>query len=117
MLLSSLFGSAHLAIKESVALHPDGPVAPLPWYHSLYSKEWQDTIAIRIRVNECKALTWLELDWVLSGLMEFMVGGKPMQSHPINFEINVGARGVVATGLLWYSQMPPANVVEEKMGS
>ena len=117
MRLSSLFRSAHNAISESVVLHPDGPVAPLPWYHSSYSKKWRDTVAIRIRVNVGKVLTWLQLDFVLSGLMGFMVEGVPMLSHPINFEIHVGAQGAVAAGLLWYSQSPLAQVVEERMGS
>lgn len=112
-LVFSLFSSAHSAIEESVTWHPEAPVTPLPWYHSSYSKELRDTIAIRIRVNEGKVLTWLQLDWVLWGLLGFMEEGEPMHLHPVNFEVYVVAQGMLAAGLLWYSQLPPAEVLEE----
>lgn len=63
---------------------------------------------------EGKSFTWLQLDWVLLGLLRFMKGEKSMLSHPINFDVNAVGEGIVAAGLLWYSQSPPSRVVAGK---
>ncbi|CAF9937954.1 MAG: hypothetical protein ALECFALPRED_007460 [Alectoria fallacina] len=113
-ILHRLFSSAYFRIKEAVAAYPDDPVKPLPWFHSLYDKQWRDALAIRIRGNQGKVLTWLQLERVLDGLRGFMVEGEPMQLHPVNFEVNVVGEGTVAAGVLWYSQSSPAGKVEER---
>lgn len=110
-LVEALCSGAHAAIRESVAWHPDEAVAPLPWFHSLYSQRWRDTIAVRIRGNEGKVFTWLQLEWVLDGLLGFMEGGEPGRLHPVNFEVDVVEQGTVAAGVLWYSQSPPPGAV------
>ena len=102
-ILEGLFSGAREQIRESVFGHPDDSVAPLPWLYSLYSEEWRDTIAIRIRGNQGKVPTWLLLEWVLAGLLSFMEKD-PMMLHPVNFDVNVVEEGIVAAGVLWYSQ-------------
>ena len=55
--------------------------------------------------------TWLQLEWVLDGLLGFMEGGEPGRLHPVNFEVDVVEQGTVAAGVLWYSQSPPPGAV------
>ena len=62
-------------------------------------------MAIRVRGNEGKVVTWRQLSWVLAGLRHFMEG-EPMQLHPVNFDVNVVGIGMVAAGILWHSQSP-----------
>lgn len=110
--LAQLFTSAHAQIQEPVARHPDDAVAPLPWFHSIYSKQWGDTIAIRVRGNGDKMCTWLQLDCVLTALRMYMEGG-PTRLHPVNFDVDSVREGIVAVGVLWYSQSRPPRAVEE----
>ena len=57
--------------------------------------------------------TWQQLEWVLAGLLRFMEG-EPTQLHPLNFDVNVVGQGIVAAGVLWYSQSPPPRGVGER---
>ena len=102
-ILNRLMTSAHQSIQHHIVWRPDAAVAPLPWFHKLYDKQWRDTLAIRVRGNEGRAITWLQLHWVLVGLQGFMEGD-PVQLHPVNFDVAVGGEHrVVAAGVLWYS--------------
>ena len=102
--------SAQESIQESIAFRPDVTVNPLPWFHKSYDKRWRDTLAVRVRGNDGRAITWLQLYWVLVGLQGFLEGD-PIQLHPVNFDVSVdGEERVVAAGVLWYSPGPTAGV-------
>ena len=103
-LLKNLLSSAYGKILASVNEHPDDLVAPLPWFHKCYSTQWHDTIAIRMRGNGGRAFTWRRLSWTLAGLLQFMED--PRHLHPLNFDVYAVEEGVVAAGVLWYSQSP-----------
>lgn len=65
-------------------------------------------MALRIRGHPGKVFTWLQLESVLAGLLRFMEGreGDEGVMHPFNFDLNVVEHGIVAAGVLWYSQSP-----------
>ena len=94
---------AQHSIQQHIVRRPDAAVAPLPWFYKSYDKQWRDTLAIRVRGNEGRAITWVQLYWVLVGLQGFMEGD-PLQLHPLNFDVGVGGVDrVVAAGVLWCS--------------
>ena len=46
------------------------------------------------------------------GFME----GEPQRLHPVNFDVNVVGEGIVAAGVLWYSQRPVIEAREKWLG-
>ena len=99
-LLNKFLSSADQSIFNSVFSHPHERVTPLPWFHQRYDEQSGSTIAIRVRGDGDKVPDWLQLVWVLVALRDF-VGREP---HPVNFDVRVVDQGVVAAGVLWYSQ-------------
>lgn len=41
------------------------------------------------------------------GLLKYLKEGEPLQLHPVNFDVDIVGKGIVAAGVLWYSQSPP----------
>ena len=100
--IGDFFDAAFKDIQPLVQSDANQSIPPHLWYFKFEAPDASRrgaTLSISIYTRSAHSLTWTQLHKLLKGLQVFMVS----QRRTLVFDIDLGGKGAVAEGLVWYS--------------